>query len=237
MITILFDIDGTLLYSHGAGKRPFAKAFAEQFGAWEPSAFPDAHGKTDPAIADEVAKILLGRSLTEPELDRLNARYVELFESEIKTCDGFEVLPGVTSLIPRLAAMAEFQLGLQTGNLRIPAYLKLARAGVDSYFSFGGFACDSRIRPELVRIAIERAESRAAEIGEKIEAVVVVGDTVADLEAASACGAGFLGVRTGRRSSALDGLTPPETMLPDLADERKFLAAVAVAAAADRRNR
>ena len=223
MIALLFDIDGTLLYSHGTGKRAFSRAFQEQFNISSEGAFPDAHGKTDPAIADEIALILLGRKLTDEELDRLNHRYTELFADEIAAAKGFEILPGVTTLIPHLASMPDLLLGIQTGNLRTPAYQKLSRAGIAEYFSFGGFASDSRDRPQLVAVAIERAKARAAELGRELSAVVVIGDTVRDLDAAVASGAQFIGVGTGGRSGELAGRIPPASLLPDLSDHGLFL--------------
>ena len=223
MIALLFDIDGTLLYSHGTGKRAFSRAFQELFNISAAGVFPDAHGKTDPAIADEIALMLLGRRLTNDELDRLNKRYTELFAGEIAASTGFEILPGVTTLIPHLAALPNLLLGIQTGNLRTPAYQKLARAGIAEYFSFGGFACDSRDRPQLVAVAIERAKARAAEMGRELSAVVVIGDTVRDLDAAIAAGAQFIGVRTGGMSSELVDRVPPASLLPDLSDHGLFL--------------
>ena len=222
MIALLFDIDGTLLYAPGTGQKAFVKAFTEQFGPISLQDFPDTHGKTDPAIADEFALLQLGRTLTDQELTRLNNRYTDLFDLEIGQAESFEVLPGVANLIPALAQRQDVLLGLQTGNLTRPAYSKLARAGVDMHFSFGGFACDSRLRPELVATAIKRAEAKAAEAGTRLSSVVVIGDTVADHAAAVACNAQFIGVMTGKKSPALRDFVPADRLLTDLSKVAQF---------------
>lgn len=223
MIALLFDIDGTLLYSHGSGKRAFERAFLEIFGLSTLDVFPDAHGKTDPAIADEIAISLLGRELTDSELEVLNRRYLELLEAELAASEHFEILPGVAELLERLAAMPGILLGIQTGNLKKAAANKLARAKLEHHFVLGGYSCDSRDRAELVAAAITRAKDHAAAIGETIDSIFVIGDTVRDLEAAEAAGAKFIGVRTGRRSAELIGRVPAEVLLKDFTDQSLFL--------------
>ena len=108
----------------------------------------------------------------------------------------FRVLPGVRATLDRLDA-AGYLLGVTTGGMEEAAHIKLARANLDHYFSFGGFGSDSGDRIELTRRALERA---SALLGEPLDPrqVLVVGDTPHDVEAAHGAGAVAVGVASGR---------------------------------------
>ena len=131
---LLFDIDGTLLLTGGAGKVAFEEAFEELFevpNAWRNL---DPHGKTDPAIFDEVATRELGRLLTPGEFDLLMERYEDIFEERIHESPRFELMPGVVEILEHLSRDPEIFLALGTGNFERAGRMKLSRGGIEHYF-------------------------------------------------------------------------------------------------------
>ena len=154
---ILFDIDGTLLLTGGAGKVAFNRAFQELFGVLDGWGETIPDGKTDPLIFQEIFRRVLKRNGKPREFDSLGTLYVKYFRKEIQHSPKFRLMPGVKMLLQRLALEKAPLLGIATGNLEETAWLKLARGRLDSFFSFGGFGSDSPDRAELTRAAIRRA--------------------------------------------------------------------------------
>jgi phosphoglycolate phosphatase-like HAD superfamily hydrolase len=192
---LLFDIDGTLLLTGGAGRRAMMAAFRDLHQserAFEGFSFA---GMTDRAIARTGLSKLLAE-VTEADIDRALDAYLTCLESELARSPDYRVLPGVEALLGALAGMANVALGLGTGNVRRGAYAKLARGGIDGAFAFGGFGCDAEDRVELLRAGARRGAER---LGCAVEAcrVVVVGDTPKDVSAAMGIGARCVGVGTG----------------------------------------
>lgn len=197
---LLFDIDGTLLLTGGAGQVAFERAFEECFGvtnAWG-QIVPD--GKTDPIIFSEIARLALDRELAEDEYDRLCRKYLEYFPGALRVSDRFRLMPGVTDLLNRLEARTDLLLGVATGNLEPAAWDKLRHGRLDRFFRFGGFGSDAVKREELVRRAMERAGELARITAPKPQDYVVIGDTPLDIAAARANGARVVGVATGSYS-------------------------------------
>jgi len=197
---VLFDIDGTLLVSFGAGRRAFDRAFKELFqvsSAWG-NTIP--HGRTDWDLIEEIALRTLQRKLSNNELGQLEASYIEYFAEEIAAPDVLEIKPGVPKLLQALAGFENILLGIETGNLEKAAELKLRHAKLDAHFSFGGFGSDSRIRKEIIETAISRGMQTHSTTLEQIKNIVVVGDAPQDVEAAKAVGARAIAVATGRSS-------------------------------------
>ena len=94
-------------------------------------------------------------------------RYVAHLPRELELATAFEVLPGVPSLLAELTARDDVILGLGTGNTERAAYAKLARGGLDSFFSFGGFGSDHTDRAELLRAGLQRGLERTGAGGEQ----------------------------------------------------------------------
>jgi len=136
MKLILFDIDGTLLLTGGAGMIAFERAFAELFGLAEVWGDLKPDGKTDPAIIDEITLRVMSRELTPEEYGNLCRRYHEHFRLEILNAKAFRLMPGVEDVLARLAKRADVRLGVATGNFEEAAWLKLERGGLRQYFSF-----------------------------------------------------------------------------------------------------
>ena len=225
---VLFDIDGTILLTAGAGRRALVAALAEEVA--DTSAFDRIRfdGKTDPQI---VAELLEAAGRPEPrESPRVRAlcrRYVGLLARELeRPTTRTTVMPGVHPLLDRLEAEAGVVLGLLTGNLAEGAALKLRSGGIDpSRFVVGAYGSDAAHRPDLPAIAARRAEPLFGRVPAGAE-VVIIGDTPADV----ACGVGIaaraVAVATG--SYSVQDLTAcgAHAVFEDLQETEAVLAAI-----------
>lgn len=214
MILYLFDIDGTLLLSGGAGSRALDRVFADLHGLEGAMDAIRPGGKTDPLILEEVFVTRLGRRPTAAEIEEILARYVPLLERELAESAGFHLMPAVVETLDFLSTAGAVLLGLATGNVRAAARAKLERADLWHRFALGGFGCDHRDRHRLVARAVERA----AEHAPRPEQVVVVGDTPFDVSAAHACGATAIAVATGSVSRSELEATGADVVFDTLAE-------------------
>jgi phosphoglycolate phosphatase-like HAD superfamily hydrolase len=196
VLAVLFDVDGTLISTGGAGAVAWRRAFMELWGVpADIGAFSDA-GMTDPEVGRATFTHVLGRRPTGDELDRLLEARLGYLPQTVAESTGYRVLPGVDELLPRLAA-AGYLLGLVTGGTERSARIKLERGGLNRYFGFGGFGSDSPDRTELTRRAIERAAA-IEQNGLRPRDCLAVGDTPLDIAAARGAGAVSVGVASGR---------------------------------------
>jgi phosphoglycolate phosphatase len=197
-LAVLFDIDGTLITSGGAGAASWREAFQQLYGVpADIGRYTDA-GMTDPEVGRLTFERVIGRKPTPRELGRLLARRNTLLPGMVAESKGYRVLPGVAELLPRLCEEG-YLLGLTTGGVETAAHIKLERAHLNRYFHFGGYGSDSTDRVELTRKALDRASTILAHRLSSDE-VLVVGDTPKDIEAAHAAGALAVGVATGSYS-------------------------------------
>lgn len=220
---LLFDIDGTLLLTGGAGKIAFEEAFEEIFevpNAWRNL---DPHGKTDPAIFDEVAKRELGRLLSRNEFDLLMERYEEIFEERIHESPRFELMPGVVEILEYLSRDPDIFLALATGNFERAGRMKLKRGGLEHYFQTGGFGNDAREREKIVLAAVAYSEELARKHFEE-NRIFVIGDTEYDIAAAKKAGVRSIAVLTNGRTLKHFEADSPDHILKDLTDIPAFLA-------------
>ena len=199
---VLFDIDGTILHSGGAGRRAVHRAVEEIFGA-RPPEHHEFDGKTDPQIVRELMlRVGITAQAIQQRLPRTLARYVDLLGTELGDANhGGEVYPGVVPLLDALEQRDDVLLGLLTGNVRDGARTKLRAVGIDpDRFLVGAFGSDHADRPELPAIARARAEEL---LGSPVSGrdVVVIGDTPADMGCGRGIGARAIGVATGRYSA------------------------------------
>lgn len=195
----LFDIDGTLLRCHGAGRRAFERACHAYLG---PGSLRDIRldGKTDPLILAEAFAAAQGRAPSAKEAAAIEDAYVALLQEETAAAGAppVEKLPYVDEVLARLRARGA-ALGLATGNWRRGAEVKLGRVGLWDQFAFGGFGCDVSTtgdRGELVRQARRRGQEHLGRAVPDAQ-VLVVGDTPRDIEAARAASAVAVAVCTG----------------------------------------
>jgi phosphoglycolate phosphatase len=220
---LLFDIDGTLLLTGGAGKIAFEEAFEEIFEIPNAWGNLDPHGKTDPAIFDEVAKRELGRPLSPGEFDFLMDRYEEIFEEQIQESPRFELMPGVIEILEYLSRDPNIFLALATGNFERAGRMKLKRGAIEHYFLAGGFGNDARERDKILLAAITYSEELARERFEK-HRIFVIGDTEYDIAAAQKSGVRSIAVLTNGRTRKHFEKNPPDHILQDLTDIPAFLA-------------
>lgn len=223
MHLLLFDIDGTLLLTHNAGREALEEALQAVLGRPCPTDGVAFSGKTDPQIVGEVLAL---HGL--PAADGLREAVLDAYMARLRpklTPDRVEILPGVTRLLPALAARADVCLGLLTGNMAPMAYAKLAVGGLADYFPFGAFGSDDADRYALPPIALARARAHHGQTFRGHD-VVLIGDTEHDLRCGRALGARAVGVCTGRYGRA--DLLPhaPDLLLDDLADTDRFIAEV-----------
>ena len=201
MRVVLFDIDGTLLWSDGAGRRAIHAALREVFGGIG----PEGHrfdGKTDKQIVRELMRHEgHDDAHIDANMDALLVRYVEQLHRELHNPEHKpKRLPGVPEVLDALEARDDVTLGLLTGNVGEGAAAKLRAVGIDpSRFLVNAFGSDHEHRPELPAIARQRA---AELLGVDIpgDRVVVIGDTPADVTCGREIGARAIGVATGRYS-------------------------------------
>lgn len=217
-IVLLFDIDGTLLDSGGAGRRSMVGAFAASHGRPDACEGFSFGGMTDRAIVRRSLRNIDAPD-DDPAIDRVLAAYLDLLRREALAPHAASVLPGVPTTLDRVQGQAGVAVGLGTGNVREGAEIKLGMVGLAGRFDFGGFGCDAEDRGELLRAGALRG---AAALGAPVERcrVVVIGDTPRDIEAARQIGAACLAVATGFFS--VDQLLThrPDLLCPDLNDPR-----------------
>jgi phosphoglycolate phosphatase len=224
---VLFDIDGTILLSAGAGRRAITTALAEEIG--DAAAFGRVRfdGKTDPQIVVELLEAA-GHAgpHSEARVEAVCARYVSLLEEELATTTGMRLMPGFPAILDRLEATSGVVLGLVTGNLQRGAALKLRAAGIDpGRFRVGAFGSDSGHRPDLPAIAAERAAQIFGRLPSGHD-VVIIGDTPADVACGSGIGARAVAVATGLYGVAELEACGAHAVFPDLADINAALAAI-----------
>jgi len=192
---VLFDIDGTLVSTGGAGAVAWRRAFEELYGIpADIGEFADA-GMTDPDVGARTFEGVMHREPTARELAQLIQRRLEHLPEAVAESEGYRVLPGVPERLRQLSRDGHL-LGLITGNGDGAAHVKLARGDLNRWFTFGAYATAGVDRPGIVRRAVERGE---AMLGGDVpnENIYVVGDTPLDISAAHAVDCTAIGVATG----------------------------------------
>ena len=219
---ILFDIDGTLLFSGGAGSRALTRTFEELFGV--PNGFNgiSVAGSTDPIILGQAlmrAKLTVSSTMHQ----QFRERYCDLLEEEIIYPGPRKgLMPGVHTLLVELARHPEVCCALLTGNFARAARIKLEHFDLWSFFSCGAYGDDATERDQLGPVAIKRARQLGANVGTSSQ-VLVVGDTPADVQCAKAVGARSVAVATGGFDQAALHACSASAVLADLSDTKKFI--------------
>ncbi|HSI79693.1 MAG TPA: HAD family hydrolase [Solirubrobacterales bacterium] len=193
---VLFDIDGTLISTGGAAEEAWRRAFEQLHEVEVEVSEYSTGGMTDPEVGRLSFRGALGRDPSHRELARLLGLELRLLPDAVADSDGYTVMPGVEELLERLIDGGHL-LGLTTGNVEAAAHIKLARANLNRFFSFGGYGSDATDRAELTRRAIERARAISGGVIAAADCVSV-GDTPLDVEAGHGAEIRVVGVATGR---------------------------------------
>jgi phosphoglycolate phosphatase-like HAD superfamily hydrolase len=229
---VLFDVDGTLVDTAGAGRRAFVEVFSRMFevdGVEEAATRVRFQGKTDPIIIDEIVRNLgiEARKFAERR-EEFWELYAEALEEILARPDPRRrALPGVVALLDDLVDRPDVYLGLQTGNVEAGARAKLRSLGLDRYFRGGGFASDHHDRRTIARMAREKL-SRLFGIRFEPAATVVIGDTGHDVDCGRANHYRAVAVDTGWVDREELEAARPDALLDDFTDLEAVLTALGV---------
>ena len=218
-ILVLFDIDGTLLHTLGAGIRGMNRAFGRLHGRPDALDGVPVAGRTDRSIVTDGFR----RIGVEPDVERIHTLrdvYKGEIPDELSRVNGtaIGVLPGVERMIAVLEQSPDVAIGLLTGNFEVIAAIKLNHYGLGSRFAFGGYGDHHFDRRDLLPMAVERA--RMAGVDASGSRVVVVGDTPLDVDCAHAHGATAIAVATGNYGADELVATGADVVVDTLEDAR-----------------
>jgi phosphoglycolate phosphatase-like HAD superfamily hydrolase len=231
---VLFDIDGTLVLTGGAGIRAMNRAGESVLGLANLLDGVPVAGRTDWIILHDALK-KAGHDLDEGLFERMREAHHEFLREEILLRgDGVkDVMPGIRELLPLLQSRDDIGLGLLTGNFEEAARIKLGHFDLWDYFRCGAFGDDAADRNALVPFAVDRA--RACGLGDFDYAdVIVIGDTPSDVACANAVGAVPVAVATGTYSVDQLRETGAPIVLNDLSDTDAFVRIIEIPAGSSR---
>ena len=218
MKLVLFDVDGTLISTKGAGMRAFCRAMKQHFDVHVDDDAVRPDGKTDSLILKELlCHCNLVERWCEETRDALFSEYLSCLEEEMSQARNrglIRVLPGVLDFLKNLGGQKDFAVGLVTGNLDKGAFTKLSHAGLDGFFRFGGYGSDSEDRTELTRVAIQRGTRLVAP--EPVESSFVIGDTPLDVLHGRAAGAYVIAVASARYGMDDLASSNPDLLVSDM---------------------
>jgi len=217
---LLFDIDGTLITSGGAGEAALKDAMRERFGVEEDMRGILLAGATDARIARQLLE-KHGLEPTSANVTALLDEYLGCLSRRISLHSGM-LLPGISPVLEALHVRPEVVLALLTGNLARGAEIKLQHYGVWKFFEFGAFADDHHDRNELGKFARSRASGRHG-IEFPPERIFVIGDTPRDIECGRAIGARTVAVATGHYSFDELASHAPDFLFEDLSETQRVL--------------
>lgn len=219
MRVILFDIDGTLISTGGAGRDALNSAMTAEFAVDFPFRV-DLSGRTDRGICRELFEAHAIEHTPE-NWDRFRNAYLIGLEQHLVTRQGY-VLPGVPELIAGLRAAPGVALGLLTGNVREGARRKLSHYRLEEHFNFGGFGDHHHERDDVAREALAAAK---AHCGDHVcgDHVWIIGDTPLDIRCARAIGAKVIAVATGSFSVEELYAHQPDLAVEDLSQTAELM--------------
>lgn len=183
----LFDIDGTLLLSGGAGRTAMSAALDAHLPLPGAMDGVSCAGKTDPVILDEACGKVLGRAPDEALVEKLHRTYLAHLPGALRDNPSFRLMPGAPQVLRTLSRRKRTHLTVATGNIEAGARLKLERAGLADLLPLGGYGDEVYHRVEILHRAIDQVRIAFGE-GEAGPPWIVVGDTVRDIEAARELG-------------------------------------------------
>ena len=225
MHVCLFDIDGTLVDTAGAGRDAMILTLAAEFNIKCDGHGVGFAGRTDRAIVSDLFRL---HSIEDNQANwgRFREAFVKQLPVHLERRQG-RVLPGVVELLALLSARPDVVLGLLTGNLREGARLKLRHYGLYAHFSLdgaelGAFGDHHHQRDDVAHDALRSVRERHS-TGIDVDRVWVIGDTPRDVQCARAIGAKAIAVATGVHSRDQLQRTQPDRLLTNLSDASQLL--------------
>jgi phosphoglycolate phosphatase-like HAD superfamily hydrolase len=217
---ILFDIDGTIMDSGGAGTRAMDTAFMELFSVRNAFQNISMAGKTDMQILKEGFD-LYSIDYSNGVIPEFYRRYTRYLKENIRDAAG-HIKPGIREALRELQANKEFILGLLTGNIEEGARIKLDFFGLNDYFNIGAFGNDDEDRDRLLPVAVDKLyKQNSLKVGYRD--CIVIGDTPRDVSCSKPYGAFSVAVATGPYPAAALFEAGADVVLNDLSDTEAFM--------------
>jgi len=220
MYVCLFDIDGTLVSSGGAGKAAMEAALLSAFGVRHGTDGVPFSGRTDRSILRDLF-VKNGIEETPANRERFLAEYLQHLPATLASHPG-RILPGIAALLEHLQRHGEVVLGLLTGNIQHGARIKLGHFGLFEHFAFGGFGDLHHERDDVAREAFSLVERHLKQPAQA-DRLWVIGDTPLDVRCARAIGAQVVAVATGIHGLDELAAAQPDLLLADFADPAPLL--------------
>ena len=216
----LFDIDGTLLSSGGAGQAAMEAALEDLFGANNPVHGISTAGRTDRAIVSDLFDFFQ-IAFDEQVWEQFVAAYLEELPQHLANKGGL-VLPGIVEILESLHNRDDVILGLLTGNFSLGAKTKLRHFQLDHYFRFGGYGDHHHDRDDVAREALASLQNFHPD-PVNLDGLWVIGDTPADVKCGRAIGAKVVAVGTGLYSMEDLKAARADYLFEDFSDPNVFL--------------
>ena len=222
MKVLLFDIDGTLINTGGAGFRAMTRSFKYVFDVPDGLQGITLSGMTDRVILKNACSAK-NITWTQDDEEAFKRKYLEFLDEEIQKPNPQKyVCPGIYDLLPQLAKMGNVHLGLLTGNFALGARIKLEAFDLYKYFSFGAYGDDNSDRNLLYNYAIQRLKEKES-LQVEGNQVWIIGDTPRDIACARPHNAWSIAVATGVFSAEQLKAEQPHFLFDDLSDTSSFL--------------
>jgi phosphoglycolate phosphatase len=212
---LLFDIDGTLVSTGGAGVVALKRVIEKRYGVKDDLDDIEIAGRTDSGIAASILK-KYGTNEADGNVTRFLDEYLSFLKQTVSTTDG-KILPGMSEILKQMKAKPDRVLGLLTGNVKRGAELKLQHYGLWDFFEFGAFADDHHDRNQLGEFARARAEEKHGHDFDAAQ-IDVIGDTGHDIACGKAFGARTVAIATGSWSREQLAAHKPDFLFDDLAN-------------------
>lgn len=219
---VLFDIDGTILRCHGAGRKAMLLATLDVFGTSGVMETTDFQGRTDQMILHESLKPAgIPEETIQANIPRLMERYYNHLEKYINE-SGVEMMPGIPELLEVLTDSDNVIIGLLTGNFSGGAQIKLSSINLNHYFNMGVYGEDTAIRNEMPALAQKKIEEQYNK-SIPFQDMIIIGDTIFDIECARKSGACAIAVGTGWTSKSLLLSHAPDYFFDDLSNTAEVI--------------
>ena len=219
-LTLLFDIDGTLLRTGGAGLNAMEKAANELFQVPRLTRVP-VHGRTDTGIVKELFEVnQIEHSANNRQ--RFIELYLKLLPDSLHKVEG-RLLPGVPQLLEGLQAKSQVRIGLLTGNMESAAWMKLKHFGISEYFEFGGFGDIHADRNLVAQQALDAALTVGHQPSDRL---FVIGDTPNDVRCGRHINANVIAVMTGGAEPSALKSANADWLMDDLSNHDHFYSAI-----------